>query len=213
MKTLAVSALLALLPLIPARAADLGTVERHWPAAHLERVKVDFPVGELRLVGRDIHDVRARLQVRCKHGDWDDRCRERARDIRLVTDTHDGTRTFEIEGLGGWRTHGLQVRLEIEVPRDVDLNLEMGVGECRIEGLAGDLDASLGVGQMTLRLVQDAVRSVHLESGIGQASLDRPASEHSFAGFLGSRVRWSEGSGRAVVHAEVGVGEVDASLD
>ena len=46
----------------------------------------------------------------------------------------------------------------------------MGVGQLEVDGLAGDLDLDLGVGEATVLAPQDAVKAVSVNVGIGDAT-------------------------------------------
>ena len=91
----------------------------------------------------------------------------------------------------------------------------MGAGEVRISGLGRDLNVELGAGDIEIRMPEDAVRSVELQAGVGDAQLRRTRGsvETARAHLIGASVRWNEGRGDARVQAQVGAGDVDLVLD
>jgi len=109
--------------------------------------------------------------------------------------------------------HGLEPTLLIEVPKTVALDLEMGVGDCHVEGLVRDIRVELGVGDVTLGLLERDVRSVRLTVGIGDAALHHGGSAQVVSGFLGRKVRWDEGPGSSRVSVELGIGDIDVRLE
>jgi hypothetical protein len=211
MKTLALVALLAAGAALPARAENLGTLNASWPARDLQRVRVEFPVGDLEIVAGETSDVRAQLTVYCRGGGR--HCRERSKHLKIVSHESGHARSIKLEGYPRFRNLGLQVKLRVEVPRDVAVALEMGVGDLSIDGVQGDLSAELGVGDVNVSLHERDVRAVNLEVGIGDATLDHGAHRQSVSGLFGRKVRWSDGVGRSRVNVELGIGDISMRLD
>ena len=211
MKTPVLIAALLLGALSPARAEDLGTLEGGWPARDIDEIRVEFPVGTLIIESSDEPDIRAQLGVRCKHDGR--RCFERSKDLRLVTQVAGRTRHLKLEGMPKFGNHGLEVTLRVAVPKALGVEAEMGVGDCRIEGIVRDLHVELGVGDVNVALRERDVRSVRLTVGVGDAKLHHGNQAQVVSGLLGRKVRWEEGTGGARVSIELGVGDVDVRLD
>jgi hypothetical protein len=100
----------------------------------------------------------------------------------------------------------------LQVPRRNDLEIEMGVGELGIVGMEGSLDVDLGVGEADIDVSKESVRRVTVEVGIGDARIRAGGDRRESSGLFGREVRWSEGSGRATVKLNVGVGDARVSL-
>ncbi len=211
MKTPVLIAALLLGALSPARAEDLGTLEGRWPAQGTDEIRVEFPVGTLVIEASDEPDIRAQLGVRCRHGGH--RCIERSKQLRLVTRLGAGTRFLKLEGMPKFGSHGLEVTLRVSVPKALAVEAEMGVGDCRIDGVARDLHVELGVGDVDVALRESDVRSVRLTVGIGDAKLHHGNRAQVVSGLLGRKVRWTEGTGTSRVSIELGVGDVDVRMD
>jgi hypothetical protein len=194
-----------------ARADELGTLVGRWPVGSVEEISVEFPVGELALEASDDTEIRAELSVRCRHSYRS--CVERSRRLKLVTQVAGRTRQIRLEGLPKFGSHGLEVRLTIAVPKTLGVNAEMGVGDCRVEGLVRDVRVELGVGDVTLLAKESDVKSVHLTVGIGDATLHHGSHAQAVSGLLGRKVRWSDGPGASHVSVELGVGDIDVRLD
>lgn len=196
---------------VPARAADLGTVEGRWPTGDLEEVRVEFPVGELIVEATDETELRAQLGVECRRGR--ESCIERSKRLKLVTHVAGRTRHLKLEGMPKFGSHGLEVTLVISVPRSLAAEIEMGVGSLRVEGMTRDVRVELGVGDVNVLMRESDVNSVSLTVGVGDAKLRHPGHAQAVSGLLGRKVRWSDGTGPARVSVDLGVGDIDVRLD
>ena len=211
MKRLALSlCLIALLAPAAWAARELGSLEGAWPRGATREVRIDFPVGELRLETSDDATIRATLWVRCQRNT--DACVERSRNLKLVTDEKDGVRTIELKGYPRTNNKGLQVELVIQVPKGLDVDVDMGVGEAIVRGLDGEVRVNLGVGEVNVRMPQQGVGDVKLGVGVGEVSLAADGRSRNGSGFLGHSLKWT-GKGAKRVDVECGVGEVSVRLD
>jgi hypothetical protein len=133
--------------------------------------------------------------------------------LRLVYNTSGDQLRVEVKNwpkLGGSR--GLHVRARINVPRDLPLRAELGVGEMNVQGIANDLTVDLGVGEVNITLPKEAIGSVDLDTGIGEASLIAAGRRYESAGLMARELHWDKGTGRAGVKVDCGVGEIDVTL-
>lgn len=208
--------LLILPSALPASAEERGTVRtirQTFPVTGIERLALDLSVGEARILGEERGDIQAVFELRCKPKRK--RCADRARDVTLEGSTRSGRLALELRGFHGRARRDLTFSGVVRIPAGIALGIDMGVGELTIEGLTGDVDAELGVGEMNLRLPFDAIRSVSLAAGIGETSLHLPVGRHTSerSHLVGSETDWREGPGQANLDAEVGVGEVNVRLD
>ena len=211
MKTLVLLAAMLAGTILPAAAADLGTVEGRWPVKDLEEIHLEFPVVELILEATDDTDLRAQMSVECRRGRHS--CIERSKRLKLVTYVAGRTRHLRLEGMPKFGSHGLEVTLYVMVPRAMAAGVEMGVGSCRIEGMTRDLRVELGVGDVNVMMSERDVNSVYLTVGVGDAKLRHPGHAQAVSGLLGRKVRWSSGTGPAQVNVDLGVGDIDVRLD
>ena len=195
-----------------AYATLLETDARTFPVTASHRVRIEFPIGELHVIPTSESRVRFDLRVRCK-GRSSERCAEMADQLVLESDDTAGTLHLRLENYPRWMRKGFTVMGELHVPRALALRVEMGVGQLEIEGLEGDLDVDLGVGQAEIRTLRTRAREVSVTTGIGDANISGADSATERARFLGSRVLWSRGQGRADVRVNVGVGEGTVRLE
>ena len=190
----------------------LETDTHTFPITKAHRVHVHFPVGQLRVIPTDEPRVQFDIRVRCRSNDTE-RCEELAN--QLVLDSHDSgnTLTLRIENYPKWNRKGFTVTGELRVPRAQALRVEMGVGELDIDGLQGDLEVDLGVGDADIRTTRASAAHVSVESGIGDATIRGTGSEVESSRFVGARATWSRGTGKSDVRLHVGVGDATVRLD
>lgn len=212
-KTVLLSAILGVASLGSAHADEIvRTLDRQVSAADADSIHLDFPVGAVRVEGGAGRQVRVQLSLECD-SKGDARCVKTARGLELVSSTS-GDRLHI--GLKGWPkggTTGLEARFVVTLPRDLPLRAELGVGELKIAGMASDVDADLGVGEVGVKMATSAVGSVKLDSGIGEATLTANGHRWESAGLFTKEIDWSEGSGRAAVTVDCGVGEAQVRLE
>ena len=206
------AALLSVAVSVSARATVLETDSRTFPVTRQHRVRLEFPIGELRVIPSDESRVRFDLRVRCK-GRSDERCEELANKLRLESDDTGGTLSLKLDGYPKWHGKGFTAMGELRVPRALAVRIEMGVGQLEIEGLEGDLDVELGVGQAELRMPRAHVREVSVDTGIGDASISGAGASTASSRFLGTRVSWTQGRGTSDIRLHVGVGEGSVRLE
>jgi hypothetical protein len=183
-----------------------------YEVAGAREIRIDFPVGELRVEGDDGDDVRMTVEVRCDRGSLED-CQERARKVTVQRNLEGGTLRFEFDGVPKMNSRGLTLHVHALVPRALSHRIEMGVGELDITGIAGSLEASLGVGELHIRGRTADYRKVNADVGVGDASLRTRDQRVQGNGFIGRELRWSGGSGPSSMRAHIGVGQVTVTLD
>lgn len=208
---LAIAALM-LVAAVPARAVLLETDPHVYPVSAKHRVRLEFPVGDLRVVPTDEDRVRFELRVRC-NGRSEERCEELAN--RLVLDSHDegGTLSLKLHKYPKWHSQGMTVIGELRVPRRLALDIEMGVGELDVNGIEGDLDVELGVGDADIRAPKDSAGRVTVEAGVGDARIHGGGTRTMGGGFIGSHASYDGDKRGSSVRLHVGVGDATVRLE
>jgi len=175
-------------------------------------VSLDFPVGEVSVEAWESPQVGLDVKLACNHRATS-RCVAAAQAIKLVYSTSGDRLRVEVKNwpkFGGGR--GLHVLAHINVPRDLSLRANLGVGQMNIHGIAGNLTVDLGVGQVNVALPREAIGSVDLDTGIGEASLVAAGRRYESSGLIARELRWDKGTGRGKVSVDCGVGEIDVIL-
>ena len=194
-----------------AHAVTLTTDPHTYMVSPDHRIRLEFPVGELKVVATDEPHVRFDLKVRCKSGS-DEHCEEIANRLILDSDDTGGTLHLKLHKYPQWNNHGMEVMGQLSVPRTMPVEVEMGVGELDITGLEGDLDVTLGVGQADIRALRAKASHVSVDTGIGDAEIQGGGSDTHSRGFIGSHSVWTDGPGRGAVRLHVGVGDATVRL-
>jgi hypothetical protein len=212
MKVALTLAAVAVLAAPPARAVMLTTDTHAFQVSAKHRIRLEFPVGELKVVPTDGSTVRFDIKVRCRGGSTE-YCEEMADRLILDSDDTGGTLSLKLHKFTHWNNHGMTVIGQLEVPRALALDIEMGVGELDITGLEGDIDVDLGVGDADIRASRVQASHVSVETGIGDAEIRGGGSGTRSRGFIGSHALWTDGDGHASVHLHVGVGDATVRLE
>ena len=212
MKRLIPFAAVALLAAVPAAADEVvHKLDGRFSAADASRIYLDFPVGQLIVEAGSGREVEVHVELQCDSR-RKTRCVEAARKVELVGGT--GNRlNVELKGWPKNGSHGLDGIFRVTLPRDLPLTADLGVGEMRISGLEADLTADLGVGDVTVTMTASAVAEVRLHAGVGAANLSAGGRAIAGKGFVGKELEWDEGSGKARVKVDCGVGEARVKLE
>lgn len=198
-----------------AAAADVEIrriVERFEVTAEHE-ILLDVPLGEVHVEAGEPGRVEIEIVVLC--GSDSERCRERAADVHLDDSLRRHSLALDIRGYSNKLTNRPSVEVRITMPPANDLEVELGVGDLQIEDLAGDLEVEVGVGEVDLFAREEVVGTLRLSVGVGEANLyprKRGQDDSGFL-FLGNEVVWDEGPGEAYLVIDVGVGEIDVTLE
>lgn len=197
----------------PAGAAEtLQAQTKAWSVTPDTRLQFEFPVGGLRVEATDDSKVRLELLVKCKRGSIE-RCERFAEGLTLDVDHTARQLRVEVEGYPKFGHSGITLHGTLLVPRGMTVKLEMGVGDLELEGLEGDLEVDLGVGEAELLLGAASYRTAEVEVGVGDASLRAAGRRRSSSGFIGRSVSWTEGTGTSRAKLHVGVGDANVRMD
>jgi hypothetical protein len=197
----------------PASAGETLQAEtKAWTVDRGSRLRFSFPVGSLRVEATDDSKVRLELLVKCR---WtgSEKCRKVADRLTLDVDQSSNELSVEVDGYPKFGNSGINLHAVLQVPRSLDVKLEMGVGELEVEGLAGHLQVDLGVGEADLTLDESGYRSADVEVGVGDASLRASGRRQSSSGFVGRAVRWDDGTGTSKARLHVGVGDARVRMN
>jgi len=230
-----VAAVLAMALLVrPAHAASRVLTESY-DLEKADHFEFDIPYGDLKIEGVDSGPVRIRVEATCER---DRHCDEFLEDMRLeasrrghalrvklkMAKMHAGLNIEFDEGDddGDWghrgrhgRSHGhdSEIRVIVQVPRSLSLDLNVGAGDVDIAGLRRDVTIDMGAGEINVRMPERVVRDVEVNLAVGEALIRQGGKTREFARVLGGPIRWSDGRGDAGIEVNLGAGEVDVTLD
>ncbi len=210
MRTLFVTALVALAAAAPASAGQVRTLQQVYAINQARSVRIEFDAGELRIEAVPGSKLRANVEASCRHDD--DECLERAERVRLAGSFEGQTFVLRVQGVPKLSHRGLELGAVFQVPRDLPLDVKMGAGDLEIRDLAEDVDVELGVGEVNLHLRNGDVGSVRMHVGVGDATLRQDGHTVEGSGWLGKKLHWTGGSGDGRVTVELGVGDAEVTL-
>jgi hypothetical protein len=186
------------------------TLEQDYSTADVDEVYLDISVAEIEIRGVSGDRLRAQVEIECSA--WrGERCRRQAEDIELNSRVRNDELILELEGYPK-NSKGLSVDILIEMPRDLRLSVDMGVGELAVEDLESDIVVDLGVGELDIEGHRAHYREVDLESGVGEVELRVDGDRYQGSGFISQDLRWDDGPGRSRIRADCGVGEIQVRL-
>lgn len=208
--SIAAAALLCTLP----ASADSDVVVRHFDKqfelGNAQRLLVDVPVGEVIIEGTDERQVHLEVSLKCERREG--ACAEIAQRVKVVYSTEDDELALRLKEWPKTRNKGLQATVHVRVPRTLPVEADLGVGALRIENVAADLRADLGVGEISITMPESAVATVNADTGVGDANLRAGGRRFQSSGLIAKEIRWSKGPGKSHVEADCGVGEISIAL-
>jgi hypothetical protein len=193
-------------------AVPFAAARQDYEATHTEvhpmtagsTLRLQLSVGDVHIVkGSDAQNLHLRYTVRTN----------RESNLRDVTST------FRTQSDGGTIVFHEPFRgktsidVELEVPDPTTLEVHLKVGDLRIEGIHGDKDLAVRVGDIRVSGSDPDYRSVHADAGIGEVTL-RPdgwqstLTNYKDSGWLGRKLSY-DGSGKYDLRAQVSVGDIE----
>lgn len=176
--------LVALLYMTAARADEAAhTLTATVAANDLHKVSLTANVGELRIEPSTDDAVHIAVQIKPReHGYWfvkwtaEDAAADMAK-ARLNKAIHGGTLdvSLTIPNEGDDDDKRFKEKWTIRMPPALALKADVKVGEVRIDGIAGGVDAETGVGEMRIRVPRGSVRA-HVR--VGELDVATAASDY-----------------------------------
>ena len=178
-----------------------------------QALRIDFPIGDLRIEAGKGQEVEVDLQVTCR---WStSNCDKALEEIHVASRSSDRRLALEIDGYPKWQMKWIETEGTIKVPANASLDVDMGVGDLEIEGLHGNQRIELGVGEVKLWADMVIVGSIALEAGVGDTDLHGVEGrvQEQRSNFVGSEIYWNDGPGESNINIDVGVGEASVWLE
>jgi DUF4097 and DUF4098 domain-containing protein YvlB len=153
--------------------------------------------------------------VHIKHGDTDkikveyriqSRREQNVKEATVDFDIRGNNATIEFRAPSGSNT---QFDVELEVPQNTNLDVHGKVGDVTIDGIVGDKDLDLGVGDIRIATEHSSYRLVNANTGIGDVHSDGYGES---SGWLGKTLKY-RGDGKYELRAHVGVGDIHLDGD
>ncbi len=191
-------------------------VERHEaniPVPPSASVRLDAAVGEIDVRGVDDETFAFKLVLSCRDGD--NGCRRRAAKIRPAqrADTSAVGFSFEPGGMTAWRD--VKARLDVTVPNDRALYLDIGAGDLIVHDMKNCVELDMYAGDATVRVARNVAGRVRLDVGTGDARLvvDDRRIDGERAWLVGAELDWADGIGWCEIFADLQFGDLTVELE
>lgn len=187
-------------------ADNYKNISRTLDADELDSLRVEFSVGELEVEIWDGDSIELDIELKSERS-WLSWRRSKVDDIELELRTSGDEMLLRIDE-GNLNQHWV-----VKVPAKLGLEVELGVGEIRIDGIDNNLSLELGVGEIEVIAASDNFDYIDASVGVGDAILRGFGSgtdnERSFV----SADAHFEGRGDYKIKVELGVGDALVRLD
>jgi hypothetical protein len=228
---LALSIILAVA--VTAGAAGPKTMTRTLQAVDIDTLDLNSGIGDVTITGRDnLEEIAIEVVLTPRRGGIFSSKRKAERDVEAatlaasverdklklkITADDDEDRRFEEEWIIEMPSQ-LRVKLEHGVGDVViqgvvgGIEMDSGVGDVEVETAEGDITIDLGVGTSKVRAPASAYGEVEAAGGVGNARITVRGEEIEGGGFVSHSASWS-GDGSYSIEVSVGVGDAIIKLD
>lgn len=226
-----------ILALIVAATATAGAGSRTLTdaviAEDIETIDIETGIGDVRITSRDdLDDVSVEVVLTPRRGGIFSSMRAAEREVAgasLQLERRDGELRIFIDPPADDERR-FEERWTVEMPSDLAVTLDHGVGDISVAGLrsgleidsgvgdidvdaaSGDVVIDLGVGTAVVKAPASAVEHARGAGGVGDVELSVRGERMESGGFISDVSSW-EGDGAANIEVSVGVGDVIIRLD
>ena len=124
---------------------------------------------------------------------------------RLVISTSFPDRSLFTRPLRG--KSNIELSYKIKMPRQVKLSIEHDTGEVRVKNIAGDIKATVRIGQISMRVPENENYTINASVRLGEVESDFRG--RSGRKFLSERFVSDESRGMRNIYARVGIGQIN----
>lgn len=150
----------------PAQVSTTQTI----PFTGAGTLRIERSSGEIHIQGWD----RPEIEIVFSKSTYNPKARPRLDAIHVQADRHDNDVVISTPAP---KHRDVQLDYEIHAPRNLALAIDHNKGGVYVTGIAGDIQAHVRDGQITLRLPEDGVYSVQAKSRTGKVFSDFGGSE------------------------------------
>jgi len=202
MKNLAIVATLCCLISFPLLAGQKNLTQQ-FDAAQYTQIDIRAGVGDIQIEVSDSQHIQIEVEVRGSKSWFFGR-----------TDVSDATLESSVSNQGTLR---LEVPLDnteqswrVKVPRKLALELDLGVGSITVNGSAGNIDATIGVGSFSAKLAVPEYKHIALTAGVGDVKLHHSSGKTERNKLVGAELAFA-GTGEQAMAVTIGVGDATVS--
>jgi hypothetical protein len=159
-------------------------------------IHVRLKVGDVHIRPSGSNQIRVHYTVKS-------RSESHVKDSHLEIEIHGDTADLDFHTTG----NNTQVDVELEIPQNSNLDVHEKVGDLTIDGIAGDKDLELAVGDIRIAGDDSSYRSVNASTSIGDVNGNVNGAGNQASGFLGKTLKY-HGDGKYDLRAHVSVGDI-----
>jgi len=180
-------------------------LEKNIAVSANSELHINIPVGELRLESYAGQQVQLQIEVKeSKTKSWFSSAD--LSEVELSQQQDQQKLQLSVAG------EDVTQKWTVKVPQHVDLDLAIGVGDALLVGINADLGMDIGVGSAEVKLAHDNYSRISLDAGVGDAKLKSFQNVEVEKALVSTEVDW-QGTGKYNINVDVGVGDVQVSLD
>ncbi len=234
MKKLAIMLPVVLMSALAVEAAGSKTLTQTVPAGNIETVQLESGIGDVTIMARDgAEEVTIEVVLTPRRGGIFSSKRQAEREVdaaSLDAAVRRDRLTLRIGSPESDDDRRFEERWTIELPPQLALKLEHGVGDIVIDGMRAGIELDSGVGDVTVEVSEG---DVTIDVGVGTAKVRAPAAAYGSAeaaggvgsarltvlgetmesgGFVSKASSWT-GNGRDSINVAVGVGDAVVELN
>jgi len=227
----AIVVLFTLVAFPPTPAAATGrSLEASIPRNGATTLSIDTAVGDVTITASGEENISVTVQLTPrKAGIFSSlkKAKEQVEAANLGVTRRGHTIRLEIEGYSGEAR--FEAAWRVQAPADLGLEIDMGVGDLKVDGARGPLDADLGVGDTSIHVEGGTLK---IDVGVGDVEVEAPAAAYATIecstgvgevglrtsgnvlrgeGMISKDLTW-KGPGSDSMELETGVGDIDLDL-
>ncbi len=211
--------------------ASERTIEASFPADQIETLSITNGVGDFVLETDDTTEIRIEITLTPRRGGIFSSMKRAEEDVaraNLISAAENNVLRIELDTDSN--EPRFEARWRVVAPPHLALDLEQGVGDVDVNGLAGGVEmevgvgtttvvipggevgVSVGVGNGTVRGPAGAFASANASGGVGGAVIEAQGEIFTGEGFVSHSSSW-RGDGVHAIELEVGVGDAKIVLE
>jgi hypothetical protein len=181
------------------------------PAEGIASVVLKGGVGDVEILAQNEDRIDVAVEASARRGFWSSSKSEEILDqLTLEHEVRGSTMYLSLKSPHhGDRDFGED--WSVRLPARLAVRVKFGVGNLRINDVAGDIKAEVGVGDVRIEGTWAGFGAIHAKCGVGDADLRSPEGHREGEGFIAHSLE-ANGPGKSSIDVEAGVGDVTIKL-
>lgn len=171
---------------------------QQFPSTELSQLQINTGVGDITIEVTDASKISVDVKVRGSKSWFFGRTD--VSDASIESSIDNGVLSLEVP------LDDTEQTWVVKVPRQMAVDLQLGVGSIEMVGNAGDISADIGVGSFAAKLAVPEYKNIELSAGVGDVSLQAVQGKTSRSHLVGAELDYT-GSGAHAMAVTVGVGD------